>query len=359
MRRKSIALVCLAILILLIPLGNANDTPPGNKNRLVRIMTRNLDAGSDFRYVLKAASDPDPLVLLGAIGDTYQEMIDSNIPGRAQGIASEIQASLPDIVGLQEVTTVRTGPYGYPADTVVADGLQSLLQALQDRGLHYKAIAVQANSSIDLPARDRSYNFFTAGLTDRDAVLVRTDLPVSELQVSDIVMQPFAVILSFPIGGQAVGFSRGWIAMQVKQRGKVYKFVTTHLETFSPDVQAAQASELVTGPLTSHLPVILAGDLNSDANQPSYENGPAFGILQSAGFQDVWGQLQPSNPGLTWPLFTEDPPGPATPFQRIDLIMARGNGIKNSAIVETGLAPASGMWASDHAGVAGTFVLLP
>ena len=172
-------------------------------------------------------------------------------------------------------------------------------------------------------------------------------------------MQPFTVILSFPIGGQAVEFSRGWISMQVKQRGKTYQFVTTPLETFSPDVQAAQAGELVTGPLASELPVILAGDLNSDANQPSYENGPAFGILQSAGFRDVWGQLQPSSPGLTWPLFTEDPPGPATPFQRIDLIMAHGDRIQNSAIVETGLAPANGIFASDHAGVAGTFVLLP
>ena len=157
MPRKSIAFICLAICALLIPLANANDTPPGNKTRMVRVMTRNLDAGSDFAYVLKAASDPDPLVLLGAIGDTYQEMIDSNIPARAQGIAAEIQANRPDIIGLQEVTTLRTGPYGYPADTVVVDGLQSLLQALQDRGLHYKAIAVQTNSSIDLPDMDRSY----------------------------------------------------------------------------------------------------------------------------------------------------------------------------------------------------------
>ena len=359
MRTKSSVLLCIAILLLQVPWANANNTPPGNKNRVLTVMTRNLDAGSDFKYVLQAASNPDPLVLLGAIGDTYQEMLDSNLAGRAQGIAAEIQATLPDLVGLQEVTTLRTGPYGYPADSIVVDGLQSLMQALQDRGLHYKAVVVQTNSSIDLPAMDRSYNFFTAGLTDADAVLLRTDLPVSDLQVSNIVKKPFDVILSFSIGGQSVEFSRGWISMQVQQRGKLYKFVTTHLETFDSGVQAAQANELITGPLISEVPVILAGDLNSDANQPSYENGPAFGLLQQAGFQDVWGQLQPQNPGLTWPLFAEDPPGPATPFQRIDLILTRGDRLQNSAIVETGMAPANGAWASDHAGVAGTFILLP
>jgi len=89
--------------------------------------------------------------------------------------------------------------------------------------------------------------------------------------------------------------------MQVQIRGKNYKFVTTHLETFSPYIQNLQTEELLAGPLNSNLPVILAGDLNSDAYQPNLNIGPAIVDLEAAGFQDVWFTLHPQDPGLTWP----------------------------------------------------------
>ena len=331
------------------------------RDRIVKVMTRNLDAGSDFGYVIQAASDPNTtqLQLLLAISNTFQEMINSNIPQRAKGITREILSHRPDLVGLQEVTTLRTGPYGQPANTVVVDGLQSLLAALEKKGLHYKAIAVQTNAVVDLPALDASGNLITAGFTDYDVVLARTDLPVSEFKISNIFMQHYSVVLPFSVAGQSIPFLRGWISLQVKARGKKYKFVTTHLETFSPDIQAAQTNELIAGPLTSDLPIILAGDLNSDAYQPSWANGPAVQILEAAGFLDVWGKLRPVNPGLTWPLFAEDPPGPAVPRQRIDLIMTLGSDLKGKSIIRTGLSPSSGYWASDHAGVFGQFALLP
>lgn len=330
-------------------------------DRTVRVMTRNLDAGSDFGYVLAAASDPSTtdLQLLLAITNTYKEMIESNIPARATGIAAEIQANRPDLVGLQEVTSLRTGPYGESADNVVVDGLHSLLAALDKRGLHYKAIAVQTNAVVDLPAFDATGALIMVGFTDYDAVLARTDLPVSEFKVSDITMQHYSVYLPFTVAGQTIPFLRGWISLQLKNRGKKYKFVTTHLETFSPDIQAAQANELVSGPLMSDLPLVLAGDLNSDASQPSWDNGPAFQFLEAAGLQDVWSELRGKNPGLTWPLFAEDPTGPSQPRQRIDLILTGGAGIQATKIVRTGLGPFRGKYASDHAGVFGQFVLLP
>ena len=356
------SILCLAVLAMLLSGSYASSQEQRyNRDRIVNVMTRNLDAGSDFGYVLQAASDPNTtqLQLLLAISNTYQEMIDSNISKRAEGIANEIRQHHPDLIGMQEVTTLRTGPYGLPADTVVVDGLQSLLQALYRVGLHYRAIAVQTNAVVDLPAFDASYNLITVGFTDYDVVLARTDLPVSEFKTSNITMHHYSVILPFTVAGQTIPFLRGWISLQVKERGKEYRFVTTHLETFSPDIQAAQTNEMLSGPLTSDLPVILAGDLNSDANQPSWANGPAFQILQAAGFEDGWNTFHPLNAGLTWPLFAEDPPGAATPRQRIDLILTRGDGIKGKTIHRTGLVPSKGTWSSDHAGVSGTFVLLP
>ena len=355
------SMLCLAILALLFSSSYASSQEQlCSRNRSARVMTRNLDAGSDFGYVIQAASDPNTtqFQLLVAITNTYQEMVGSDIGKRAGRIADEVLMFRPDLIGLQEATTLRTGPYGMPADTVVVDGLQALMQALHKRGLHYKAIAVQTNAVVDLPAFDAAYNLITVGFTDYDVVLARTDLSASEFKASSVAMQHYSVNLPFTVAGQTIPFLRGWISLKVKVSGKEYKFVTTHLETFNSDIQAAQTNELVNGPLSTDLPVILAGDLNSDANQPSWDNGPAFTILQAAGFGDVWSKLHPHNPGLTWPLFAEDPPGPASLQQRIDLIMTRGAAIKSHAIQRTGLFPtAGGVWASDHAGVVGTFEL--
>ena len=332
------------------------------RDRELPVMTRNMDAGSDFGYILAAALNPEATQakILGAITQTFLEMHMSNYAGRADLIAGEIQATQPYLVGLQEVTTLRMGTYPGPASTVVDDQLQSLLQSLEQRGLHYKVLKVQKNSEIEMPALDAEYNVITVGFTDADAVLVRTDIPVSQLAIQNVQAQHFVNILNFPFAGQTIPFTRGWISVDAKLRGKNYRFVTTHLETFMNEYQAAQAQELLYGPLDTYLPTILAGDLNSDANNPTYANGPAFGILVNGGFADIWSALHPSETGFTWPYFLEDTTNPdVTPFQRIDLILTRGNGVAPVSEQLTGTSTIGGVWASDHAGVVATLKLLP
>ena len=360
-KTATFSIAILTIWSLLFVFAAAPVQAQGNSDRVVRVMTRNLDAGSDFGFVLQAVNDPNltPPELLAAISNTFGEMIASNIPLRAQGIATEIAAYQPDIIGLQEITTLRTGSFGQPADTVIVDGLQSLHTALANQGLHYKTVFVQTNAAVDLPAVDASGAFITAGFTDYDAILAHSDLPVSQMQIFDVANDHFKAVLPFSVAGQTISFWRGWISLRVQIRGKSYKFVTTHLETFSPYIQNMQAEELLAGPLQSNLPVILAGDLNSDAYQPNLETGPAILDLEAAGFEDVWSVLHPQDAGLTWPFFAEDPPAAATPYQRIDLILTAGPGIKDKMIAETGLAPFNGVWSSDHAGVFGEFVILP
>lgn len=356
-------LVNLLLVVLLVCAGThslfAGDG--NNKDRALPVMTRNTDAGSDFGFVLAAAQNPNATQtdLLVAITNTFAEMHLSNYAARADGIAAEIQATQPYLIGLQEVTTLRIDPFPGHATTVVDDALQSLLASLKRRGLQYAPIKIQTNADVEFPALDQSFNLMSVGFTDYDVVLARTDLPVSQLKVEDIQAQHFETILAFPIGLQTVQFVRGWIAVDAKLRGKQYRFVTTHLETFENQAQAAQAEELLRGPLNTDLPVILAGDLNSDAHVPSFEHGPAYGIFLSAGFTDVWSEIHPGEPGLTWPLFAEDPFGPATPLQRIDLILVKGEGIDASAIALTGTTPINGLFSSDHAGVVASFKLLP
>lgn len=146
------------------------------------------------------------------------------------------------------------------------DQYTALLKALADRGLHYSTIAIQQNADITVPALDETFqNLIDVRLTDYDVVLVRSDVDVSQFKLEGVQKKYFDAILGFPVGGQTIPFVRGWIAIDAKIRGKNFRIVTTHLETFSSDYQQAQTDELLKGPHATALPVILAGDLNSDA----------------------------------------------------------------------------------------------
>jgi hypothetical protein len=367
MVRRLIARLALASFTVFPLALGAQSSTVNNRDRDFTVMTRNMDAGSDLLYVLHAvATDPTNVpALLQATTETYLEMHMSNIPARADGLAAEIQQNLPLLVGLQEVTLLRTGPYNQPATTVLDDGLGSLMSALEKRGLHYSVLVQQQDSDITVPALDPTLTTpMNVRLTDSEVVLVRTDVTVAEFKLQGIAKQHFTNVLALSVAGTSIDILRGWIAVDAKFRGKDFRFVTTHLETFSPEYQQAQTLELIDGPLNSHLPVILAGDLNSDALNPSFANGPAYGILTGDGFTDVWSALHPNVAGATWPLFQEDPPFGGSPtLQRIDLVLVKNGGILPTAISETGTAPIVTtpftLFTSDHAGVVADFDLLP
>lgn len=340
------------------PAAHAAD---GNRDRVLTVMTRNMDNGTDFGLIFAAQTQAQ---LLTAVAQTYAEIQASNIPERADGIAKEIEAAQPDLVGLQEVFSYRVGPLGGPAAIVTYDALQSLLAALERRGLHYQPLAVQTNFDAEVPAFSPSTGYFDVRATDHDVVLVRTDLDVSQLKVENVQAQHFATNLTFnsPVTG-ALAVPRGWIAVDGKKRGKSFRFVTTHLESASPEIRAVQAVELINGPANTMLPVIFAGDFNSDAQSGDPAQNAAYRIFLGAGYQDAWLVLHPGDFGFTWPLHGEDPFTPiATPSQRIDLVLAIGR-LRPSAIQLIGnrtadLTP-SGLWPSDHAGLVASFVLQP
>src|SRR5947208_4947370 len=83
--------------------------------RDVKVMTRNMDAGTDLQWFF--VTD-----VVTATTLTFNEVLASNIPGRAALLADEIGSEMPDLIGLQEVALWEAGSAGGPA-TVVLDQL--------------------------------------------------------------------------------------------------------------------------------------------------------------------------------------------------------------------------------------------
>ena len=104
------------------------------------------------------------------------------------------------------------------------------------------------------------------------------------------------------------------------------------------------------GPANTTLPVILVGDLNSDAY--GNDGTTAYGMLTRS-FTDAWSVARPKDAGLTWghdPLLAD----PTVEFVwRLDLILFRG--AQFQALEMWRLSPqfqtTPPLWPSDHAGV--------
>ena len=95
-----------------------------HRDRVLPIMTRNLDEGTDFGPIFQATTPQDFAIQVAA---AYLEVQASNISERAAAIADEIAAQQPYLVGLQEVSVWSTGPLFMHADTETFNALRSLL----------------------------------------------------------------------------------------------------------------------------------------------------------------------------------------------------------------------------------------
>ena len=353
LRRKLTALCMMAVLLYGGGAGPAQAA--GNKDRALTVMTRNMYHGTTFDEIFAAQSQSE---LLAEVAEAFAEVEAGHVSARVAAIADEIAATQPVLVGLQEVALWKTGPFDpqTPADTVAFDFLQLLIDDLAARGLHYAPVAVLNNFTAEAPAFGPT-GLFDVSFTDRLAVLARTDAKVSQLKVESVEAHHFTTNL--PLSNPFLGnltILRGWIAVDAKMRGKTYRFVDAHLESFSPLVQFVQAHELLQTAGDTGRPVVLAGDFNADAEG----SDPTYQLLLSGGFTDAWDATHPNEPGYTWPLFLTNPFTYVAPVQRLDLVLTRG-AIEAQAARIVGaenVTPARPL-PSDHAGVVATLRLLP
>ena len=311
----------------------------GGAHSFLTVMTRNMDEGTDFGYVTAAAGHPE---LLGAaIVATFCEVVASNVEQRAARIADEIAAAQPDMVSVQEAAEWQSFiplPCGGPT-TIDAEG--ALLSRLAADGMSYGVVAqLDEFNSSSIPGLPISF-------LDRDLLLARAE-PAGQLSLANVQAHHFATLLTIPLApGLNVTIERGWLSADATVRGRTVRVIATHLESFFELVQEAQALELAAGPGDTALPVIIAGDLNTG---PGSSQKATYDLLtQALGFTDTWAATNPGSPGFTDSFYTEDPPTPAVPSERIDLVLVRGASVPSAPkdfLVGTEIPHPS-----DHAGV--------
>ncbi len=362
-RRKLLSsFVWLAVLACTFCVGLNPGALAESQQLTVRVMTRNMDAGTDLNYLVGAATDQEFVQgLLATIAE-----VDASKPlARAAQLAVEIGEAKPELVALQEATIWSIEQGGQAR---VYDQLALLQAALDANGQHYRIAVRQtlADVPVSIPG------LVSIRFTDQNAILVRTDLPPGHLSILGTETHLFENFLTFdsPLG-LAIPIPDGWLAVDVKIRGARFKFANTHLLGPLPGpffegtsaTQVLQAGELLAGLGNTSLPVILAGDFNSDAEEPQQgpDHTPTAGIITRAGYQDAWHSLFPVDTGYTWPLFLEDQPPPnfnlpARPIERIDLIFSDGPTALSAVRTGTGPGP-QGVFASDHVGVLVNFSL--
>jgi endonuclease/exonuclease/phosphatase family metal-dependent hydrolase len=351
--------------------GHHGDHGRGNE---VNVMTRNLYLGADLAPAIGA---PSLESFVAATGQILREVTANDFPTRAKGLAQEILAKKPDLVGLQEVALWRTGPpslapilSGVPTATSVRyDYLQLLLDQLNKGKAQYEVVVSQNEFDLEAPGDENGVagdgpaaqgipNAEINGrLTMRDVILARRGAGV---ETSNPQSGNFKTLLTVPILGKPLTIKRGWTATDARVRGShSFRFVNTHLEAFDPaalvpSIRSLQAGELVApgGPATGTLPVVLVGDLNSDDDTVEPGDRQAYLALQNAGFVERSTNV-PLGCCLKSSLLAEGAGGSVADFDhQVDHVLTNDpQDITLESSEVTGLLPVNGFWSSDHAGL--------
>ena len=361
MRTRRGVVVLVAAVSVLLPAAPAGAAPSDTALRQTDVATYNLFLGGNIGSLL--APGVDTLPEFGAAATAlWADVVASDFPQRAQAVADLLAEDLPDVVGLQEVALWRATALAPGAPAPSYDFLAILLAELAERGAPYEVLATNTNfvsPTIPLPTG------VAVQYTDRDVIIARSDLRTSQLKVLGTESANFAarvpVTLPFSaVPGQAttqIDVVRGWSSVDIKLRGKAYRFVNTHLESFTPVVRAAQAAERTAALAPSPYPVVLVGDLNADPGTG------AVALLSAAlGLTDAW--ETGTGAGLT--SGQRDLDGPASFDRRIDYVLYDSDRRLDLQVLgaevigeEPDDRTASGLWPSDHAGVLATIGITP
>jgi endonuclease/exonuclease/phosphatase family metal-dependent hydrolase len=326
----------------------------------LNLMTWNIYLGADLSPIFVATT---PQEFVAAVGSAYNKIQASNFVERANSIANEIKQTRPDLIGLQEVSLLRTQSPSdgstTPSTIVSLDYLQILIDALNVRGLKYQPIVVQTAFDSEVPGFI-SGSLVDLRLTDREVILARADNKDFTLSNTQGAQFTANFTLTTPLG--SISTPRAWVSVDVTfDKGDKVRIVSTHLEPLvhprlSPIIQGLQADELLNGPGNTNLPVVFIGDFNSKADGTGT---PTYSKIIDAGFIDAW-NIRGKGNGFTCCQAENLLNQVSSLDERLDLVLFRGDfKVKDIELVGNSQndRTLSGLWPSDHAGVVATLKL--
>lgn len=308
-------------------------------------LTWNMYLGADTAPLFTATPEQIPQ----RVSEVLRQFLATNIRARVKSLARGIASKKPDFIGLQEAEIVQIVIPSFR--TITFDFVQLLLKELSKRGICYEIAAQNRNVTAEFP--DSHGNIVR--LLDRDVILIRKN---SCLQIIQKVEANFNTNLVVTIGGQPFEIVRGWSSIDVYWHGRIFRVINTHLEPLSPTIQAAQAMEILNGPANIQYPLVVLGDLNSNADGTGT---PTYGLFIAAGFQDAWLEAG-IGPGFTCCQDADLLNNSSELNARIDFILFKNgwSAMKADVVGEDQEDRTStGLWPSDHAGVSAVLQLNP
>jgi len=336
-------------------LVGASGTAAASQSPAATVVSQNAYLGFDIVELLRAESLAEVRTITGG----FLEDIEPELyAARADAIAESAATADADVVALQEAVLLRrgqSGADGSESGDVVVDLLDGIRTALAKRGLDYTVAAESVANDIELPA-ETDDGPATLRITDRDVVLVRSDL-----DTADPVAGTYDAALELPIpeSDRTLPITRGYSAVTVTVGGIDVWVVSTHLESASPRYRHRQAGDLLDA-LPETGPVVVCGDLNSAPGEAAYDR-----LTRS--LTDPHAELRPDATGATCCQAKDLQNDESLLDRRIDAMLYRG-GVRPTAIRRVGHRPDDRIsvevdgetvrvWPSDHAGVVGSFEL--
>lgn len=246
-----------------------------------------------------ATGEPDPTVgdeeIRVANFNIYGINADSSASGnrkvwatRKPEVARDIVDDQADVVGLQEAN--QSTSY-YPANSGMTQYLD-LLNAVNARGVNY-ALANDKNYNCVRYVSDSDCVYKDQGASRGVRILYNTDTLALQQQGSFKYVRQTGDVARY----------LAWATFRVKDNGRVFLFVTTHLQPFESSAERstriAQWRELIAWVKTKrsaleNLPVAITGDFNTTRNTDyAVDLVPA---MKTAGFGDVLNQQYRQNP---------------------------------------------------------------
>ncbi len=319
------------------------------------VMTQNLYYGADLRPAITGIVLGDPDMIVGSVTQIWATVQLNDFPTRAIAVVNAIEVARPDVIGLQEVSVFRSQ---YPSDAftgnptpathVELDMLEVLLDELARRGLEYEAVVAIDSFDFEFPRLRADFELEDLRQTDREVILVRTDLPAWRLKVLDAFGSTFETNAGIPGMGE---IPAAWAGVDLRVCGQTLRVLSAHPEADYPEIRYAQTLELIEGPAAVEFPVVLMGDMNTDA--AAIPPWAAYELLVASGFEDAWLLAGPPEIGYTWGRseLLNDPAD--TLYQRLDLVLVGDHlGVDRVECVGEDLEDCvGGLWPSDHAGL--------